>query len=222
MRTRRVRCADRGRRLGIGPGQSGPSGLGIGPHSGPLGWGSVRTADPTGWGYGPHSGPYRLKRDRSAQRTLQARHRASSGWLGSKRPRLTPHSGSSSDGGDASINLMPGKIPPESCQPPRIRPAIHPESPGPTTTFDSSGPSGPVRFVTCPGCPHHERDQRSQQVGRDRQPRPLGNIVDLADNFQPVPRPDNRRQRHRQAGVLVPSSEGDQSRRDHAAFTSPR
>ena len=48
-------------------------------------------------------------------------------WLGNSRPRLMPNSGSPRLGQHPLINFMPGQSPPESCQPPRNHPAIHPE-----------------------------------------------------------------------------------------------
>ena len=58
------------------------------------------------------------------------------------------------------------------------------------------------------GRPHQERDQRGQQVRRDRQPRPLGDVVDLADDLQPVAGPDHPGQQVLRAATAVPSSDG--------------
>ena len=106
------------------------------------------------------------------------------------------------------MSLMPGKIPPESCQPPPEPPSHSPRMARATTTLASSGSSGPVRFRAWPVARIRERDQRGQQVRRDRQPRTLGDVVDLADDLQPVPRPDDPRRADRRAGSAVPSSEG--------------
>ena len=50
---------------------------------------------------------------------------------------------------------------------------------------------------------HADGDQRGQQVGRDRQPRSLGNAVDLADQLDAVARPDQPRQ---QVGQRLPGA----------------
>jgi len=44
------------------------------------------------------------------------------------------------------------------------------------------------------GRPHADRNQRGEQVGRDRQARAFGNIIDMADQFQSAPRPEDARQ----------------------------
>ena len=107
---------------------------------------------------------------------------------GSSRPRLTPHSGSPGEAETPSISLMPGKMPPESCQPPPDPPSHSPRIARATTTFDSSGPSGPVRFGTWPVARIISVISEASKIGRDGQPRPLGNIVDLADDLQPQAR----------------------------------
>ncbi len=45
-------------------------------------------------------------------------------WLGSRRPRLTPYSGSPSAASTPWMSFIPGQTPPESCQPPP-EPANH-------------------------------------------------------------------------------------------------
>ena len=45
---------------------------------------------------------------------------------------------------------MPGKMPPESCQPPPEPPSHSPRMARATTTFDSSRSSGPVRLRAWP------------------------------------------------------------------------
>ncbi len=143
-------------------------------------------------------------------------------WAGSRRPRLTPHSGSPSGAATPWISLMPGKIPPESCQPPPDPPSHSPRIARATTTLASSGSSGPVRLRVWPVARINKRDQRSQQVGRDGQPRTLGNVVDLADDLQPVPGPDDPASRSA-SRVCVPSRAGGISpEATTAALTSPR
>ena len=72
------------------------------------------------------------------------------------------------------------------------------------------GVEHPRQVLGLAGRPHQARDHRGQQVGRDRQPRPLGDVVDLADNLQPMTRPDDRREQLVEPAE-VPSREGGTS-----------
>ena len=109
--------------------------------------------------------------------------------VGSRRPRLMPYSGSPSPASAPSISLMPGQMPPESCQPPPEPPSHSPRIARAATSRRSSSSSGPFRALGLAGGAHAHGDQRGQQVGRDRQPRAFGDVVDLADHLEAVPRP---------------------------------
>ncbi len=71
------------------------------------------------------------------------------------------------------------------------------------------------------GRPHQEADQRGEQVGRDRQPRPLGDVVDLADQLEPKSRPDDPRQQRIEAAGGPFECRRDQSRGDHTRLDQP-
>ena len=144
-------------------------------------------------------------------------------WAGSRRPRLTPHSGSPSRGGDALDELDAGK------DAARILPAAA----GASQPFAQDRPShddlgflgveraGQVARLA--GRAHQERDQRGQQVRRDRQARALGDVVDLADDLQPVPGPDDPRQQVGEPGRASLRGQGGISpEATTAALTRPR
>ncbi len=99
-----------------------------------------------------------------------------------------PNSGSPSCAHTPWISLMPGHTPPESCQPPP-EPAQPFAQDGarrhqpPVVLFQAAG-----ERVDLAGGAHADGDQAGQQTGGDRQPRPLGDVVHLADDFDAVAR----------------------------------
>ncbi len=66
------------------------------------------------------------------------------------------------------------------------------------------------------GGAHQERDERGEQVRRDRQPRALRNVVDLADHLQAQPWSQNLAQDHAQVVTSALERRRDQPRGDHA------
>ena len=127
---------------------------------------------------------------------------------GSSRPRLTPNSGSPAPASAPSISFMPGQTPPESCQPPPEPPSHSPRIARAATSRRSSSLSGPVSDCGLAGGPHADGDQRRQQIRRNRQPRALGNVVDVADDFQPEPGPDQHAPANRPGFCRDPSMPG--------------
>ena len=127
-------------------------------------------------------------------------------WLGSRRPRLMPYSGSPAPASTPSISFMPGQTPPESCQPPPEPPSHSPRMARAATTRRSSSVRLPVRERVCPVARMQHGDERRQQIGRDGQPRALGNTVDLAHELDATARANQPRQQVRQrlAGALDP------------------
>ena len=127
-------------------------------------------------------------------------------WVGSRRPRLTPNSGSPSVAGRRSISLMPGQTPPESCQPPPDPPSHSPRMARAATRRRSCSGEGAGQRGGLPGGPHAGGDQAAEEVGRDGQARALGDVVDAADDLQPQPGADHARQQVGQAlaGALDP------------------
>ncbi len=68
------------------------------------------------------------------------------------------------------------------------------------------------------GRTHQDRNQATEQVGRDRQTRPLGDVVDLTDEFQAEPRSDDGRQQRFDRLVASLEPRRDESRCDHRSL----
>ena len=86
---------------------------------------------------------------------------------------------------------------------------------------DDGGFLGVERAGQVPGLaggPHQDRDQGREQVGGDRQPRPLGDVVDLADDLQAVPGADDGAEQVGELDRGPFERGGDQARGDHAGL----
>ena len=68
------------------------------------------------------------------------------------------------------------------------------------------------------GGPHAGGDERSQQIGRDREPRTLGDIVDAADDFKTEPRAHRSREQARQGFARAFDPRGDDARGNNRGF----
>ncbi len=118
-----------------------------------------------------------------------------SGGSGSRRPRLTPNSGSPSPAGDAADELharpdAAGVLPAAAgaAEPfAEDRAGERPAALAPPRAAARRA-SGPGRWRAC------SADQRGQQVGGDGQARALGDVVDRADQLQAAARADDPRQ----------------------------
>ena len=81
-------------------------------------------------------------------------------WLGSRRPRLMPNSGSPSPATTPWISFMPGQTPPESCQPPPEPPSHSPRIARAATSRRSSSRQLAGERARLAGGAHADGDQR--------------------------------------------------------------
>ena len=81
---------------------------------------------------------------------------------------------------------------------------------------------GSVERLDLAGRPHAGGDDGRQQIGGDGQPRPLGNVVDLAHDLQPEPRADQPLQHLGEALPRALQPRRHDPGRDRPAFKSPR
>ena len=127
--------------------------------------------------------------------------------MGRSRPRLTPHSGSDSHAGTPWMILMPGKTPPESCQPPPEPPSHSPRIARATTTRASSASSGPVRFRAWPVARISRLISEASRLVETARRDPLGMSLTLLTTSSPYPGRTTRPSRS-DSEVAVPSNEG--------------
>jgi len=114
--------------------------------------------------------------DRSRPRRASSltRSRPSSVCRGSRRPRLEPHSTSVGSAAAPSISLIPGQMPPLSCQPPP-EPANHsPRSARPATMRRSASSSGPSSERACPVARMHTAIRLARRFVDTARRLPLG------------------------------------------------
>ena len=135
-----------------------------------------------------------LRGSPGATRPRPAARRRAARCAGRSRPRLTPHSGSRLAGRHA-VDELDAREDAARVLPAAARAAepLAEDRPGDDHPR-LLGVERPGQVPRLAGRPHQEADQRGEQVRRDRQPRPLGDVVDLADDLQPEPRPDHPRQ----------------------------
>ena len=126
--------------------------------------------------------------------SAEASAASSTWWVGSRRPRLMPNSGSPSAAACPWISLMPGQTPPESCQPPP-EPAIHsPRIARAATSRRSVSCSPPSRFCACPVARMQTEISEASRLVETARREPFGMPLTLLISSMPAPRPRQPRQ----------------------------
>ena len=114
-----------------------------------------------------------------------------------------------------SMSLMPGKIPPESCQPPPEPPSHSPRMARATTTLASSGSSGPVRLRAWPVARIKSVISEASRLVETARREPLGMSLTLLTISSPCPGRTIRASSVGEPGVRSLEGRGDEPRGDH-------
>ena len=117
-------------------------------------------------------------------------------WLGNSLPRLIPNSESPSAASTPSISLMPGQIPPESCQPPPDPPSHSPRMARAATSRRSGSARSPVSDATWPVARMHTEMSDASRWVETASREPFGMSLTWLTISMPRPsRPRSRRSR---------------------------
>ena len=143
-------------------------------------------------------------------------------WVGSRRPRLVPCSGSCSVATTPRISFAAGQTPPESCQPPPLPPSHSPRIARAATSRRSGSVSWPVSDWAWPVARMQTAMSAASRLVETASREPLGMLLTLLTISRPWPGPTTRANRSARLAPDPSTPGGTIPAAITAAFRSPR